>query len=221
MGDSLRKSIRERIEEIGKLDHLLAQNLADAIWVVDANTLKYEYITPSIYKISGYTADELINTSALDRLVPESLQKATDMWGKVQMEYQKGILVLRAMEIELLHKNGDTYWVEIRGKMFEEHDAPLKIVGITRDITARKRAERQQADLNMKLAAALAEKERLLKEMKILKALLPICSGCRRIRDDYGKWWPLELYVREHTDSSFSHTICPDCKDVIYPDLKS
>jgi hypothetical protein len=71
------------------------------------------------------------------------------------------------------------------------------------------------------LAAALAEKERLLKEMKILKALLPICSGCRRIRDDYGKWWPLELYVREHTDSSFSHTICPDCKDVIYPDLRS
>lgn len=215
----MHKSIRERIEEIGKLDHLLAQNLADAIWVVDANTLKYEYITPSIYKISGYTAEELINTSALDRLVPESLQKATDMWDKVQMEYQKGIRVLRAMELELLHKHGDTYWVEIRGKMFEEPDAPLKIVGITRDITARKRAERQQVDLNMRLAAALAEKERLLKEMKILKALLPICSGCRRIRDDYGKWWPLELYVREHTDSSFSHTICPDCKDVIYPNL--
>jgi len=216
----LKKSIKERIEQIGQLDRLLSENLADAIWVLDANTLIYEYITPSIHKISGYEADELIGTSVLDRLTTESLRTATDMWRRVQLEYQRGIRTMRSMELELVQKNGDTYWVEIRARFFEEPDAPMKLIGLTRDITSRKRAEQEQADLNMRLAAALAEKERLLKEMKILKALLPICSGCRRIRDDHGKWWPLELYVKEHTNSSFSHTICPACKDVLYPEMK-
>jgi len=216
----LNTSIKERIEAIGQLDRLLADNLADAIWVLDANTLMYEYITPSIHKISGYQSDELIGTSALDRLTTESLKAATDMWRRVQSEYQRGIRTMRAMELELVHKNGNTYWVEIRAKFFEEPDAPMKLIGLTRDITARKRAEQEQADLNIRLATALAEKEHLLKEMKILKALLPICSGCRRIRDDHGKWWPLEIYVKEHTNSSFSHTICPDCKDVLYPEMQ-
>lgn len=216
----MNKSIKERIEQIGQLDRLLADNLADAIWVLDANTLIYEYITPSIQKISGYRSDDLIGTSAFDRLTAESLKATTDMWRRVQSEYQRGIRTMRTMELELVHRNGDTYWVEIRAKFFEEPDEPMKLIGLTRDITARKRAEQAQADLNIRLATALAEKEHLLKEMKILKALLPICSGCRRIRDDHGKWWPLEIYVREHTNSSFSHTICPDCKDVLYPEMQ-
>ena len=68
---------------------------------------------------------------------------------------------------------------------------------------------------------ALVEKGRLLKENKVLRGLLLICSGCRRIRDDYERWWPLEAYVKEHSETDFTHTICPDCRRVIYPDLRS
>ena len=100
----------------------------------------------------------------------------------------------------------------------EEPGSPLKIVGVTRDITARKRAELRLEEQNRKLTDALAEKERLLKEIKVLQSLLPICSGCKRIRDDDGKWWPLDAYVQAHTDSEITHTICPDCKDVFFPD---
>jgi hypothetical protein len=49
--------------------------------------------------------------------------------------------------------------------------------------------------------------------------LLPICSGCKRIRDESGKWWPLDAYVKARTEAEFTHTICSDCKDVFYPDL--
>ena len=59
----------------------------------------------------------------------------------------------------------------------------------------------------------------LLKEIKVLRELLPICSGCKRIRDEIGKWWPLDAYVKKHTDSEFTHTVCPDCKDVFYSDI--
>jgi heterodisulfide reductase subunit B len=70
--------------------------------------------------------------------------------------------------------------------------------------------------MNRALATALAERDILLKENKKLRKLLPICSGCRRIRDDYGKWWPLDAYIREHTNSDFTHSICKDCKDGFY-----
>ena len=48
-------------------------------------------------------------------------------------------------------------------------------------------------------------------EVKVLEGILPICSSCKRIRDDGGKWEPVESYVRDHTDAEFTHGICPDC----------
>jgi hypothetical protein len=81
--------------------------------------------------------------------------------------------------------------------------------------------ERQKDALIEQLGKALAEKERLLEENRMLSGLLPICSGCRRIRDEGGRWWPLEAYVRDRSETEFTHTICPDCERVLYPELHS
>ena len=150
--------------------------------------------------------------------MPNSFRKALVLIETSLDDYEQGKKVgTKTVEIELTHKNGGTYWVEIRATLMEEAGSPLKIVGVTRDITAKKTAELQMEEQNRKLAEALSEKEKLLKEIKVLKSLLPICSGCKRIRDDDGKWWPIDAYVSKHTDSDFTHTICPDCKDVFYP----
>lgn len=71
--------------------------------------------------------------------------------------------------------------------MLKETDGSLKIVGVTREITERKQKENRQNDLIRQLSKALAKKESLLKEIKVLRGLLPICSGCKRIRDDNNK----------------------------------
>jgi hypothetical protein len=139
---------------------------------------------------------------------------------KEMKSYEAGKHVAQSLELELVKKDGGTYWVEIRAKLLAEPDSPLKIAGITRDITEKKRAELQLVAMNNRLIEALRDKEKLLDEIKVLQELLPICSGCKRIRDGNSKWWPLDAYVREHTDSDFTHTICPDCKDVFYPDAK-
>ena len=55
--------------------------------------------------------------------------------------------------------------------------------------------------------------------MKKLTGLLPICSGCKKIRDDDGYWNKVEAYISAHTDVRFSHGICPDCVRKHYPDL--
>ena len=130
--------------------------------------------------------------------------------------FEKGDKKTWHMDIELFNKNKITYWVEITAKYHQEPGESLKIVGVTRNILERKKTEEQQNDLIVQLKAALKEKELLLKENKILRELLPICSGCKRIRDKDGKWWPLDLYVSQKLKSKLTDTICDDCKKIFY-----
>ena len=60
------------------------------------------------------------------------------------------------------------------------------------------------------------ELEQALREVKVLQGLLPICSHCKKIRDDQGRWHMVESYIREHSKAEFSHGICPDCLDKHY-----
>jgi PAS domain S-box-containing protein len=213
------KKLKEKIEELEEKHRVVAENLIDAIWVLDVETLKFEYITRSIEKISGYTADEFMNFTIVDRLTPESFQKVETILAQEIPRFEQGVKTIRTLEVELIHKNGNTYWTEIRVKFIKESGKPLKIIGVSREITERKKVEQQQNELIKKLGEALAEKEKLLKEVKVLEGLLPICSGCKRIRDEHDRWWPLDAYVRARTEAEITHTICPDCTDVFYSDL--
>jgi PAS domain S-box-containing protein len=210
------KGLTVNIKNLEKKYRIVTDNLLDAIWVVDAETLKFEYITPSIEKISGYTAEEYRQFTIKDRLTPDSLQKALGVLAEGRKSFHQGIKPIRSLELELIHKNGNAYWVEIRARFIKENGSPLKIIGVIRNISQRKRAEHQKEELIKKLADTLAEKERLLKEIKVLHGLLPICSGCKRIRDEQDKWWPLDAYVSDRTEAQITHTICPDCKEVFY-----
>jgi two-component system, response regulator PdtaR len=71
----------------------------------------------------------------------------------------------------------------------------------------------------MELRRANAELEKALAEVKRLSGLLPICSSCKKIRDDQGYWQQVDVYVREHSEANFSHGICPECARKLYPDL--
>ena len=61
--------------------------------------------------------------------------------------------------------------------------------------------------------------ETALGEVKTLSGLLPICAGCKKIRDDTGYWRSVEVYLQEHTDVSLSHGICPECTEKFYPEF--
>lgn len=61
--------------------------------------------------------------------------------------------------------------------------------------------------------------ETALSEVKTLKGLLPICANCKKIRDDTGYWNQIESYLQEHADASFTHSVCPDCIQELYPEF--
>lgn len=60
------------------------------------------------------------------------------------------------------------------------------------------------------------ELEKMLSEIKTLQGIIPICSCCKKIRNDKGYWTQVEEYLHEHTDAAFTHGICPECRDKSY-----
>lgn len=66
---------------------------------------------------------------------------------------------------------------------------------------------------------AIAEREKALADVKILRGFLPICASCKKIRDDQGYWSQIEDYIVTHSEADLSHGICPTCARSLYPDL--
>jgi PAS domain S-box-containing protein len=112
---------------------------------------------------------------------------------------------IRHLETTQLRKDGGL--VEVSLSVSPVRNSAGEIVGVStiaRDIGERKRAEREREHL-------VSELQRLLGEVKTLSGLLPICSYCKKIRDDKGYWNQIEHYIGQHSRANFTHSVCPDC----------
>ena len=79
-------------------------------------------------------------------------------------------------------------------------------------ISKRKQAEKEREKL-------IAELHDAVTKIKTLRGLLPICSNCKKIRDDKGYWKQIESYIRDHSEAEFTHSMCPICAKKLYPEL--
>jgi PAS domain S-box-containing protein len=116
-------------------------------------------------------------------------------------------------EFRIRRKDGTTRWLRSRGRVMRR-DAdgnPVHVSGATTDITERKQIEEERERVVLEL-------RRAADEVKTLSGIVPICSGCKKIRDDKGLWEQVEAYVSRHTQARFSHGICPDCMKRLFPD---
>lgn len=79
-------------------------------------------------------------------------------------------------------------------------------------IEKRKRIEDEREQLILELRDAL-------KKVKTLSGLLPVCSSCKKVRDDNGYWSQIDAYIAEHSEAEISHGLCPDCAQKLYPEF--
>lgn len=86
------------------------------------------------------------------------------------------------------------------------------------ELRARVDVGRRMVELQEQLATQLRKLRQALDHIKTLQGIVPICSFCKKIRDDQGYWDQVEVYVSKHTNAEFSHGICPECMDIHYPD---
>ena len=61
--------------------------------------------------------------------------------------------------------------------------------------------------------------DHLKREVNTLRGIIPICSACKNIRDDKGYWQQVEAYIRDRSEAEFTHSICPECLEKLYPEL--
>ena len=88
------------------------------------------------------------------------------------------------------------------------------------ELRARVQVGVRLVELQSMLADRVAELEEALARVRQLRGLLPICSYCKKVRDDRNYWQQVEQYVSMHADVKFSHGICPDCyRRVVEPQL--
>jgi DNA-binding response OmpR family regulator len=100
-------------------------------------------------------------------------------------------------------------------KPFHPEEVLARVTAHTTIHTLQKELRQKNEGLRRKnrdLEAALAQ-------VKRLSGLLPICAGCKKIRDDGGYWQDVAVYIRDHSEAELSHGLCPDCTKKLYPDL--
>ena len=108
---------------------------------------------------------------------------------------------------------GEVRWIcSIGQASYAPDGTPTRFDGINFDITERKRLEQEREKLILDL-------QKTLQQVKQLSGLLPICSHCKKIRDDKGYWKQIETYIRELSQAEFTHSICRECAKKFYPDI--
>ena len=70
---------------------------------------------------------------------------------------------------------------------------------------------------HIQLHRTVQELQSALRDIRTLSGFIPICAACKKIRDDKGFWNQVEKYIQERSEARFSHSICPDCVDSLYP----
>ncbi|MFH0774353.1 MAG: CBS domain-containing protein [bacterium] len=154
----LKEDIAKRLEAEDALKQqeekyrFLVENVADVIWIRDLN-LRFTYISPYIERLRGYTVEEVMNQTIKDTLTPESYQVAMKVLAEemeIEKQEKKDLRRWRTIEVEQPCKDGSIIWTENRTTFLRDKDnKPTSIFGVTRDITAKKKAEdalRQQEE---------------------------------------------------------------------------
>jgi PAS domain S-box-containing protein len=203
MTDDLQKTMVSK----DYVDNII-ESMVDALIVVDPNG-KILTVNKAICELSGHQEKELLGNS-IETIFPETeeIYFKEKILEKLAKEDE-----LRNYETYLQTKDGKKISLLFNGSVVKDKDGRMiRIVCTARDITDLKRIEKEREKLIKELQKALAE-------IKQLSGLLPICSGCKKIRDDKGYWNQIEEYISDHSEAIFSHGLCPECLKKLYSDI--
>ena len=151
-----RKRAEKELKESENKYRLLADNVDDVIFVLDMN-LNYTYISPSVKILTGYEQEEWLNLRVSETMTPSSWDLATKKLSfEIEKSEQGEITKLQILQLEMEQKDGSTVWTEVKVSFIrDENQRPVGIIGVSRDITERKRVENALSESELRLNLAL------------------------------------------------------------------
>ena len=183
----------------------LAEAAQDMIFIINRDDI-VEYVNTSAVALLHKRPEEIIGKKWMLLLPPEMPREhQRDMQNVFETGMSKYVESKMTFMDQLIWLG--TWLVPLRNDIGQI----TSVMGIARNITNQKWLEEDKQKLLVKLQEALSQ-------VKTLGGLLPICSVCKKIRDDEGYWQQVERYIQTHTDATFTHGVCPDCIPKLYPD---
>ncbi len=167
----------------------------------------YRYVNKAFARGTGKPLDEIIGNTIWDVFEKDEADKRFAIVKKVFVEEKT-----EEIEVRVPLPSGDTYYLTTVKPIFNDLGTVETVICTSKNITKRKLAEIALKEKHEKLIKAM-------EEIKVLSGLLPICSSCKKIRDDKGYWNQIEAFIQEHSEAKFSHGICKECAIELYPDL--
>jgi len=200
------------------------QNCAVALFAIDANH-HVIYWNKACEKLTGISSSKIIGTNnhwrafydhkrpCLSDLIIDAEQ---DTGAKYYDVYEKSVLLSNGFHAAGWYPvlAGNRKYIIFDATPVYNADGKLvAAVETLQDITERKRLEEEKEQLVMDLHLASTR-------IKKLRGLIPICSTCKKIRDDKGYWNKLESFIEEHSEAEFTHSMCPACEERFYIDFE-
>ena len=151
----------------------LVETAGDVMWAVDLN-LNYTYVSPSVTKVLGYTVEEIMASNPLDGLSPNSRDKVVQaLREELEKEYPnpRENHVSSSLEVERRHKDGTLRWIQYNSTFLRDcQGRPIGVIGISRDITERRKTDQVLLGVQDELAQRVAERtEKLSKTNERLR----------------------------------------------------
>lgn len=205
-----RKLAETALQESERKYQDLYDNAPDMFVSVDANKGTILQCNRTFAEELGYKKEEVIGRPVFDIYAPESAEYAKSTI--FPLFVKTGSII--GEELKVLRKDGST--IEVSLNVSAIRDANGKIIqgrSILRDISKQKQLRDERENLIQHLQDAL-------QEIKVLRGILPICSFCKRVRDDQGYWERVDIYLQKHSLADISHGICPECTKIHYPEVK-
>ena len=156
----------------------------------------FKRLNPAWETVLGFSHAELQSKPMFEFVHPDDRERTLEQNRKVR----SGERAL-GFENRYLCKDGSYKWLLWNATADLDNQV---IYSVARDITGRKQAEQEREQLLQTLQAAFAE-------VKELQTILPICVYCKNIRNDENYWQTVEAYISHHTNTQFTHGICPSC----------
>lgn len=201
-----RKMSEEIVRKSEERYRKLFDSTLDGVYEVNADGV-FTQMNQACARIFGYESPEKV----IGRNVLEYWSDPRDREAyRAELKLKKSV---SAYHMAAKKFDGKPIDLETTSRIIEDQEGNfLGITGILRDVTERKLLEAEQKKLIQLLRSALAE-------VRTLTGMLPICSSCKKIRDDKGYWSQIESYISEHSGAEFSHGICPECAKKMYDEL--
>lgn len=194
------------LERIGDLEIVLGASTDPIFHILEDGT--YRYVNHAFSSHFDRSPEEVIGRRIYDIFPADEAEKRMAV---VKKAFATGETLVFDVRVPMAREK-DRYFMTSVRPITDGAGQVTSVVCISKDITDRKQAEADREKLILELTTALAH-------VRTLSGLLPICASCKKIRDDHGYWTQIESYLRDHSEVQFSHGVCPECADRLYPEI--